>query len=100
MAKSRKGDLVSIQLDIRVNVPTGKRLTRSLVEQAVRLWADTGATPKGFRIRIKDWKHGGKNGKKVTPEDTGSTQEEVRERFRGLLRAGRYNFKVRGGKTL
>ncbi len=98
MAKSRKGDLVSIQLDIRVKVPFGRKLTRSLVEQAVRLRAETGADPKGFRIKIVDWKHSGKE--RQTPGSVGATQEEVFERFRGLLLAGRYSFKIRGDKTL
>jgi hypothetical protein len=93
---ARNSGLVSIQLDIQARVPKGHRLTRALLDQVVNIWADTGTAPSGFKIRIKDWKHGGKRVRSAA----GFSQKEARERFRGLLQSGVYNFRLRGGRVL
>lgn len=92
---AKNSGLVSIQLDIRVRRSKGTKITRALLDQAVSMWADTGANPRGFQIRIIDWKHGYRK-----TSAAGFSQNEARRRFRGLLQSGIYHFRIRGGKAL
>jgi hypothetical protein len=92
-ARNRR-DLISIQLDIRVKVPKGFKLSRAVLDQAVRDWAATGVQPEGFKIKIIDWRRGSK---RSTPESAGTSQDQARERLRGLLQAGMFTLKLRKG---
>jgi len=93
MARSRR-DLISIQLDIRVKKPKGFKLSRAAVDGAVRDWAESGVQPEGYRIRIIDWRRGSN---RTTPASAGVSQDQARERLRGLLRSGMFTVKFRKG---
>lgn len=82
-------DAVSLQLEITAKVPRGYKLTQELLDEVVRGWAEDGEEPRGFRIRIIDWKREG--ARKGRP----TNQEEARERFRGLLQQGRFTVNLR-----
>jgi hypothetical protein len=93
MARSRR-DLISIQLDIRVKVPRGFKLSRAVLDQAVRDWAANGVQPEGFQIKIIDWRRGST---RTTPASAGTSQNQARERLRGLLQSGMFTIKLRKG---
>jgi len=80
----------SLQLEITVPRLEGFEYTRQFMDDVVRMWADTGETPKYIRVKIVSWDSG--RGKKST---RGMDQEELRQRFRGLLRRGRFTVQLR-----
>jgi hypothetical protein len=82
-------DAVSLQLEITANVPKGYELTQEFLDEVVRNWAQDGETPDGIWIEIIDWKREGRRATKPTDQD------EARERFRGLLQAGRFTVRLR-----
>lgn len=89
-----KSNAVSLQLEISAKVPRGHELTRELMDAIVRRWAEDGSTPRGMSIKIIDWTRD--DGSVDTPADVDATQDEARESFRRLLRAGRFTVRLRG----
>lgn len=83
-------DAVSLQLEIKIRVPRGYRITQDLMDEVVRNWAEDGDAPDGIDIRIIDWKRSGKTHRPTN-------QDEARERFRGLLQQGRFAVRLRNG---
>jgi hypothetical protein len=79
---------IAVQLRIRLHKNPNAVVTRIFMDMVVRRWADDGYLPRGIEIDIMEWERGGRIG---TPTD----QAEARERFRGLLRAGRIAWDIR-----
>jgi hypothetical protein len=50
-------DALATQIMVRAKIPKGVRITRSVIEQAVRFRAATGKNPPGFDVRIVKWRN-------------------------------------------
>lgn len=92
-ARRFRGDseAVALQLSIRASVPKGYRLTRELLDEAVREWAESGESPDGMEISVTSWKTL-RRGKVVVPP---GESDEARERFKEVLRQGRFTVSLR-----
>lgn len=55
--KSKLMDSVDVQFSITVEIPRGKILAPAVIEEAIRYKAATGNDPKGFTIKLIQWRN-------------------------------------------
>ena len=65
---------VSIQIRVRVaRTRSGRKPTKAVIDEAVKVWAETGEAPRGFEISSVTWH----NYKRKVPERTASNEEAI-----------------------
>lgn len=55
--KKKLMDSVDVQFSVTVEIPRGKTLAPRVIEEAIRYKAATGDDPKGFTIKVTQWRN-------------------------------------------
>lgn len=87
-SKNRKLDAVQVQVSVKYRKIRGRKLSKKVIEQAIRKYANTGKLPRGFIwIKITQWKNPDSI---ANPEwRNQGPQKERLATLRGILQRGR-----------
>lgn len=77
--RHRKVDPVRVQVSVQTKLPPGATVTKSLVNQAIERWAETGRTPKWLKIAAVEWQNPGRVTKKLRNWRRAETPTELEE---------------------
>jgi len=83
MSKRGRSHPVTLQFAVQYALPRGKarRMTKKIIEQAVKWWIDEGEAPDGFEVKPISWIHGDR-------ETEASDDDQFRVTMGRLLQGG------------